>query len=411
LRPQINTVSQFYDGDAGVLTADIDAADAGSVTLTTTSQAGTYGALVVTADVDYYAGQSGKEGFWRALSAYIYPASNLSYGSHTYQMKHSLTGDTNLLTLYVDNPVSPTVTNASVDLSSVTTGYVSGVPKLNSGSQIKVDFDVNSAVGKFFNSTRIADISGTVTSSTNIAPDSAGYTEGQVISINDATVSISSSAYSESPSISIRGYNSKGNSGSSSSVNLNSRVDTVSNESSRKTSGSGEFPVSGYGGTYDSTQSLKTVYTEELQMLNGSYQFPPAVNYSSNTPVAGPDYSTGMGSGVRWVTFNPTSLNNASAFTLTFNGAQNFAGVETTGIEIYAKIEGVTGWIDCNASYPGVGNPSANGDPAMIFASSTAAIKRVTFGAVTRTGTLYIRIGLPSGSNKKFSSITVGSII
>ena len=118
-----------------------------------------------------------------------------------------------------------------------------------------------------------------------------------------------------------------------------------------------------------------------------------------------------MGSGVRWVTFNPTSVNNASAFTLTFNGAQNFAGVETTGIQIYAKVEGVTGWIDCNASYPGVGNPSANGDPALIFGSSTATIKRVTFGAVTRTGTLYIRIGLPAGSNKKFSSISVGSII
>lgn len=411
VRPQISTVTQFYDGDNGTLSVEIDSSVSGSVALTTSSEAGTYGALVVTADADYYAGVSGKEGFWRALSAYLLPASNLTLGHHTYQMKHSTTGNTNLLDLYVDNPATATISGESIDFSSATSSYVSGVPTLSAGTSIKFDFSIASAVGKFFNSSKVADVSGSNVSTANIAPDVAGYAENATISVNDATVTVNSSSYSESPSVSIRGYNSKSVAGTSKSVSLGSRIDTASNESARKVSGSGQYPSSGYGGSFDSSVSLKTTYSEELQMLNGSYQFPPSANYSSNVPVAGPDYSSGMGSGDRWVTFAPQSLTNASAFTLTFNGAQNFSGTETSGIKVYAKVEGQTGWIDCNKSYPGVGSPSNNGDPAMVNGSSSATVKRVTFGSTVRTGTLYIRIALPSGSNKKFTSISISSVV
>ena len=413
LKPQISTVSTFYNGDSGTLSAEIDASVAGSIVLTPASEAGTYGALVVTSDVDYYAGQAGKEGFWRALSGYIVSATNLPYGVHSYQMKHSETGNTNLLSFYVDNPATPTISGDTLDLSSVTTSYVSGVPTLSSGSQIKFSFSVNSAVGKFFNSSKVADITGSNTSTANIAPDAAGYAENAVITVSNATVSVNSLTYSEAPSVSIRGYNSKSVSGTVKSVSLGSRIDTVSNESSRKVSGSGQYPATGYGGAFDSSKSLKTDYSEELQMLNGLFQRPASVNYSSNVPVAGPDYSSGMGTSDRWVTFvYGGSLSSASAFTLTINGTSGtWSGTQTSGVKIYAKVEGVTGWIDCNASYPGVGSPSNNGDPAMVFGSSSATSKRVTFGSTTRSGTLYIRIAFPSGSDKKFSSITIGSIV
>jgi hypothetical protein len=412
LKPQISTVSTFYNGDSGTLSAEIDATVAGSIVLTPASEAGTYGALVVTSDVDFYAGQAGKEGFWRALSAYIASTTNLSYGAHTYQMKHSETGNTNLLSFYVDNPATATVSIQSTGLPS-TASYVSGVPTLSAGSQISFSFSINSAVGKFFNATKVADISSSNTSTANIAPNAAGYAENAVIAVTNAAVTVNSSTYTESLSVSIRGYNSKSVAGTANVPSYPTRIDTVSNESSRKVSGSGQYPATGYGGTYDSTKSLKTDYSEELQMLNGSYQRPASVNYSSNFPVAGPDYSTGMGTGDRWVTFvHGSTLSNASSFTLTINGSSgSWSGAQTAGVKIYAKVEGVTGWIDCNASYPGVGSPSNNGDPAMVFGSSSATSKRVTFGSTTRSGTLYIRIGLPSGSDKKFTSITVGSIV
>jgi hypothetical protein len=413
LTPQIQTVTGFYNGDSGELSAEIDGVVEGSVELTTGNDAGTYDSLIVTSDADFYAGQAGKEGFWTALSAYILPESNLSYGPHTFQLKHDETGNTNLLTFYTDNPASPTIDGESVDLSATTSSYVSGVPTLTAGSSIKLDFSVLSAVGKFFNATKVADVSGPNVSTANIAPDVAGYAENATIVVNDATVTVNSSTYSEAPNVSVKGYNSKSVAGTAKSVTLGARIDTASNETIRKVSGSGQYPTTGYGGTFDSTQSLKTVYTEELQLLNGAYQMPPAVNYSANQPVAGPDYSSGMGTNDRYVTFtHGTVLSNASAFTITINGTSGtWTGTETAGIKIYAKVEGATGWIDCNKSYPGVGSPVNDGDPAMVFGNSSVTSKRVTFGSTVRSGTLHIRIGLPSGSNKKFSSITISSIV
>jgi hypothetical protein len=65
-----------------------------------------------------------------------------------------------------------------------------------------------------------------------------------------------------------------------------------------------------------------------------------------------------------------------------------------------------TGWVDANAAYPGVGNPTANGDPAMVTASSSAAVKLVTFGAAPKTGNVWVRVGIPAGSTKSFTRVT-----
>ena len=186
------------------------------------------------------------------------------------------------------------------------------------------------------------------------------------------------------------------------------RVDTVSIETTRKTSGSGQYPISSYGGTFDSTQSLKTYYTEEMQLKNGIYQIPNGVYtfYSG-----GPDYSTGMGTLNRWVTFNMGSVSGKSTFDFTIGGALNFGGSQvTSGLYFYIKCEGVTGWIDGNASYPGSGSPTNDGDPAMVFANSSATVKRVTFGAIPRSGTVYVRIGFPYNSNKTFTTMSMSTI-
>jgi hypothetical protein len=409
VRPTLAAVTNFYDGDAGTLSAEIDGSSVGSRALTTANDSGTYSALVITADVDFYLGQSGKENFWKALSANIAPTADLALGNHTFQLKHTTTGDTNLLSFWVDNPGTATTSNQSVNLSGVTSHYISGVPTLDAGTSLPISFRVSNAVGKHYNATKIADVTGSSTSTANVAP-TGPYTEGQDIDLSAISVTVNSSAYVENCQVTLKGYNSKGVAGTPQAYSLGTRIDTVSSETGRKTSGSGQFPSTGYNGSFDATQSLKTSYTEELQMLNGRYQIPTG-NYSANAPIAGPDYSTGMGSLDRWVTFNPTSFSSNSAFTLTINGSQGtWSGIETSGIKIYAKVEGATGWVDCNKSYPGTGSPSADGDAAMVFGSSTTTSKRVTFGSTVRSGQLIIRIGLPVGSDKKFQSISVGSI-
>jgi hypothetical protein len=39
--------------------------------------------------------------------------------------------------------------------------------------------------------------------------------------------------------------------------------------------------------------------------------------------------------------------------------------------------------------------------------ASSAASKQITFGSTARSGTIYVRIGLPAGSDKKFTGITI----
>lgn len=402
-------VNNFYDGDAGTLTGEVDASVAGTRILTTADDSGTYGDLVITADDDPYVGQAGKEGFYKQLDANITPAAPLTVASHTLQIKHSITGNSALYTVYIDDPGVTTISGVSHTLPGSNTRYVSGVPSLDVAENITLDLTLNNAVSEFYNATRVVALTSSQTTTQNLNP-SVIPARGDAIAFTSETCPIIASAYSEDVTIAITGYNAKNVAGTPANESTTARVDTVSNESSRLVSGSGQYPAAGYGGVYNSNTDLKATYTEELQMLNGKYQR-PTVNYSSNLPTNGPDYSSGMGAGDRWVTFQPSTLSSNSAFTLNIlNSEGTWSGTETAGVKIYAKVEGVTDWVDCNASYPGSGSPSSDGDAAMVFASSTATVKRVTFGATPRTGDLYIRIALPDGSNKKFSGISITNI-
>jgi hypothetical protein len=411
LRPSTSaflTTDRFYDGDAGVLSAEINASEVGIRTLTTASDVGTYSQLNINDDADYWAGSPGKEGFWKCLSARIVPTADLPYGENRYQLKHTMTGNTPVYTFYVDNPGTPGVSAPSVSLPS-STRFVSGVPSLDPSSNITVGFTVTGAVKKYFSTSKVASISGSNVSTTNIAPDAGGYAEDAVITLTGKTVSVNASTYAENASIALNGYNSKNVAGSASNQSTGARIDTVSNETLRRTSGSGLYPSTGYGSAYSYSADLKTTNTEELQMLNGIYRWPTG-NYSANLPTNGPDYSSGMGSLDRWVTFNGSTITNKSSVLIQFTGATGFsanANMETSGIKIYLKVDGVTGWLDANKYFSLVGSPSADGDAAMTVSGSDADTKNVSFGSTPRTGQVYVRIGLPAGSGMSFSGVTI----
>ena len=408
--PTSTTSTSFYDGDAGTLSAKINGSVAGSRVLTTGDDTGSYSSLKITSDLDPYLGQTGKEGFWRALIAGVEASSPLSVGLNTYQLLHSTTGNTPVYTLYVDDPATPSISSYSIT-SSGTGTYISGVPSLAAGNTVQANFTVGNAIKSHYNSTRIASANSSVTNSANaalpVSPPISGATF--VASIN---LSVSSSSYIENVVVSCLGYNSKGGTASQNVSVLSGtmRVDTVSNETIRKKSGTSTYPTKGssasqFGDTYVSATSL--VSNEELQLLNGSYQYPSA-NYLSNTPV-GPNYSSLTG--IRWVTFNNIgSITAASSLTFTFNGSVNFGGTaEVSNFYLYVLIDGAVptaGWVDGNKPYDGVSSPSVNGDYALVVANSTATSKKITFGQTPRTGTIWVRVGFPSGSDKKFTGIS-----
>jgi len=406
--PRAYVSQAFGDGANGVLDAEIDSTNMGSITLTTNNDVGSDNDLFITSDTDPYVGVAG-EGLYSQLEAYILPVTPLSVDEHIFVMKHSITGNTPDKHVHIDDPDNANISSPSIGLPASCTRYVSGVPSLDVGDTLDCTYTIDDAVrSHYINAlSRIESLAiNNIDVSLSIIP--TAYTS---VTMNNITTTTINNIYVENIIINIMGRNSKSILGTPLATNTNARIDTISDETPRVISGTGQYPTNGYGGSFDSTVSLRSTYVDELQMLDNRYGTPNG-DYSTNNPTAGPDYSTGMGSGTRWVTFKPVTLNNNSAFTLTLpNPIGTWSGVETNGIEIYYKVEGVTGWLNGNSSYPGVGSPVNDGDKGMVYSESTTNIKKCTFGSTVRSGELYIRIGLPNNSDKKFGNIIISNIV
>lgn len=394
--------NSFRDAKSGTLSAEIDSIEVGSVVLTGADDTGVYGELDVVADFDPYAGQAGKEGIFFGLVAAINSAA-LSVGQHFASLIHTITGQTDL-EFYVDDPTTPSISAGTLGFTG-TSSYKSGVPGAAAGQNIEVDFDVTNFCGTHYNPTVIAAAISSQTGAQVNAPLGGPYTSGSTFNAS-INLPVQSGQYSENVSVTKRAYNSRGTMASSSITN-NVRVDTVGTET-RVLSSTGQYPASGYGGAFNSQTDVLSG-NKELQFSNGAFRYPPLTDYTGRIP-SGPDYSSltpDAHNSMRWATFNLGSVSSASFKTFTINGAVNFGGTAlVTGIELYLKVEGATGWLNANGAYPGVGDPSSNGDGALDVGSSTATSKRVTFGATVRSGTVYVRIGIPSGSNKTFTGMT-----
>jgi len=396
--------ADFLDGKQGVLSADINAINAGSITLTTGDDTGlTNGNLYIITDEDPYSGIPAQEDFWWQLTANIVTSApnTLNLGTNVLSMTHDVSGTSNK-TVYLDDPQVPLI--SAINIASTSPGSnISGVPYLITGNLVNATFNLDQVISEYYHSTNVGELVGT-SINTEIYQPVVAPAKGATINAS-IIGTINPGNYEPGAVFDVKGYSSNGTVSTTSFVSI-LNIDSTSNETPRVDSGIGQFPVV-YGGAFDSNNPI--VGNEELQMFNGQYQFPPAVNYSSFYPV-GPDYSAITGGSYatnRWVTFAPIVINNEVAITINFINTTNFGATALmTGIEIYVKVDGATGWINANAAYPGVGVPVADGDPSLVIGSSTATTKRVTF-SVVRSGQVLVRIGFPSGSNKAFGSINV----
>ena len=422
IRPQTQTITNFYDGANGTLSFTVDGVADGSISLTegvgANGNVGSDGGLNITADTDPYAGQQGRELFWEQLSANVQSTNDLTAGATVnYTMTHSITGSASL-DFFIDQPNtggSLTVSGESVDVTAATAakGFVSGVPTFTSGSTIAVSCTVNGAVTKAYNATKICTMSGQQVSTANVPPvTDPGYNEGDTITITAQEVTIGNNKFSDGDfTIALKGINSKGTPGSATNLTVPGRVDTRSNESSRKTSGSGQYPASGYGSSYNSSESLAS--NEELQLLNGKFVY-PSTDYSSI--LGGPNYSSL--SGTRWVTFEVTGPANkgGGTFTITATGLEQtstFNPWQTSDnigvIQILFKLEGASDWMSLNDAFsPGPAMSNGVGI-AMAVAASSYSSKQFSFpaGAYLTSAIGYVKIGLDSGSTAQITSVSV----
>ena len=394
------------------------------VTLETVTLSGTAttakssGYIQHSASIDPYVGVSGQAGFWKGITNFLLtgslPSITPSSSQRTLQLFHPGTDSPETFNYYIDSPLTVSITGITASIPSMTS-YISGVPTLTTSQTITaIGFSVSNVSSYFYAVTSVYQIQNTAghiagsTGDPNTNPTS--YGETGVVSGKSGL--IQASQFSDlSFFFTVRGRNSIGTYGSNTTFTSTShRIDTVSNESSRKTSGSGSYPASGYNGTYDSSQSLVGSYTEELQLRNGVYVY-PSVNYT--TILGGPDYSGA--SGTRWATFNLGTFTNNSAFTLNIIGSSGINAIPPIGqanLLIEVKIEGATSWVNGDAAYAGVGNPGSgsNGVAAVVTGSSTATARRITFGSLTTySGSIIVRIGF-TGTGLQFASLTATSI-
>jgi hypothetical protein len=366
------------------------------------------------ASVDPYVGISGQAGFWKGIVDFSLsgslPAIIPSSSQRTLQLFHPGTDSPETFNYYIDSPLTVSITGITASIPSMTS-YISGVPTLTTSQTVTaIGFSVSNVSSYFYAETSVYQIQNTaghIASSTG-DPDNIPTAYGETGNVTGKSGAIQSSQFSDlSFFFTVRGRNSIGTYGSNTTFTSTShRIDTVSNESSRKTSGSGNYPASGYNGSYDSSQSLVGTYTSELQLRNGIYVY-PTVNYIS---VGGPDYS-GV-SGTRWATFNLGTFTNNSAFTLNIIGSSGITSIAQANLLVEVKIEGATYWVDGDAAYSGVGNPGSvsDGVAAVVIGSSTSTSRRITFGSVTYSGSIIVRIGF-TGSGPQFTSLTATSIV
>jgi hypothetical protein len=419
------TFSGFWNGLLGDITFNVNGVSNGTRTLTTTSvnastaNTGTYLGLTLNVN-DYYLNQTGKSGFWSAIAASGRTQNSLSnnvFTSQTYTLTHSNTGSASEV-FYVDNTYTPTISNISQTSTPSITRYVSGVPSLAVNDSFTYSYRVNSAVSKFYTTGTFGRMDGslwttnsTLYPSTSLSPKPFS---GQSVTLTSQSLAATTNKYSESPTITFYGYSAINGVGTSSQSLGSYRIDTVSNENRLRNADDGENPTVSpviYTSPYTSSERIvgnvsNTSYNYELQLLNGSYQVPSG-NYTS---YGGYDYSS-PGSDTRFVLLTGSPISSVNSVTISFNGTSGTwsaaANGVTSGLFLNVRVNGI-GWVDGNAAYPGSGSPSGNRDPAMVAApASTATSKQITFGSTARSGTIYVRIGLPAGSDKKFTGITI----
>jgi hypothetical protein len=384
-----------------------------TVTIDSSSTGKTSGIITYTI-ADPYAGISGEAGFWTGITAFNVTGTlstiTSSSSSRLMIFSHPGTDSPESLTYYIDNPLTPAISNLSVTMPAMTR-YISGVPSLASGAIITLNsFNIINVSSYFYASSYVWSINGSLVASLTGDPDNIPTIYAETGIVTNKTTIVNNSVYSDTSfSFTLTPRNSRSINGTTSGyTNGNYRVDTVSNESARLTSSNGSYPSIGWGGTWNSNSGVSLLTnTDEMMMKNGIYQYPSG-NY---TAFGGPDYSSI--SNIRWVTYNIGTFNNKSAFTLNFIGSSGIlVKYNQSNLLVEVIISGATYWVDGDAAYSGVGNPgsNSNGVGAVVDNVSTPTSRRITFGSITYSGAIIVRVGL-TGSGVTFTNLTATNIV
>ena len=343
-----------------------------------------------------------------------------------------------ILKFAFDNYVTAQIISATISSDTNASGtwvYVSGVPRLPPGATLGFTLVGRHFIKLFYNLTQLWRVTGAGIVEKIRAPSSdivgAAYLAPTDIITDISTLVVAANSYVASlgGDLVVRLYNSSGDYVQSAatvsllrdtdatlvtSLSIDTRSQVAGAESTQRcTSGLGQYPATGYGGAYVSTQSLAA--NEELQLLGGTYTY-PLLNYAATSP-AGPDYSV-VGirdttySQFRWATFDadigsdPRYISRALVTLVGVVGS--FVDLVDAGsVKIYLRVNGINYWLSATDGYDATsgGVFTANGNGIAEYGVYDDSIVGgnyllpITLGYSRLVETVYIRVGIAYNVN------------
>lgn len=454
------TITNVGPGDSGVVTAYFNGVAAGSATLATGSQNGTYSNLIISADQDYNnVVPTVTAGFWESFSASL-SGNTVPAGWNRAQIVDTAGSPTNTITWYYDSstPGTPTFSNTSISLTSNSSTYSSTIPHFNTSTNFRIKGNVSRLSGDTYPLAVSSGASTMVSTSSGGAfstPGSVTYTgAGVTVPLSRNLYVSSGSAYFEmnvgtttgfgssasGPSLSVNNNYATGSSGAlivsgtptvlyktgtsstmeETAVTFGSTVGTGSGTASRIINpGSTDNPAYTANATVFNSQT-STLQTYDATIVAAVLKH-DQTNYSTGYLPVGPNLSSGR-SGAQYFTFRFVRT-SVSKFNIKFTGtiAGLWVALPGSGIDTSSTLNG---WLTMDTAYAGAGQPGAGaggngsngcalGGVVTLNSAVTNHSKTCTFGTVssssTATNEIYVRIKLTSGQTVSALSLETAS--
>jgi hypothetical protein len=435
-----NTITNTGPGDSGNVSVYLNNVVVGSRTMTTGSDNGTYGNLIIANNVDYGTIAGTATGFWESFNASA--SGTVSAGWNEVYIQHSGAGKTNTYYWYYDSssPGTPAISSASITPpGSPVLVYSSTVPHYSSSNNFGIGFNVNRLSGDMY---PVSDtfVTGTAGGAFS-APTGVTYATANIatplsrnlyVSSGNATVSTTASIISgfgssaAGPSVTVNNSYASGTQSFTPSGTVLYKTGTSSameetNITVGSTIGTGNGAVSRIVSisssdtpAYTGTEAFFNSQTSTLQTYDativGAVLKHDQTNYSTGYLPAGPDLSTGRSSD-QYFTFKFVRT-SVSKFDIQVVGTVAGLWVALPGSTI-DNTSSLNGWLDMSIAYGGSGVPGTtnggNGSNGCsvggTIALNTSGTQRktCTFGTVssssTATNSIYVRIKLISGQS------------
>lgn len=374
------------------------------------------------------------DGFFQTFDSQVVGATS-PVGLNHVQIKHSLSGDTNVLTFVRDTLTAvPAVTASTVAENTPTLAASSGINHYFTGSTLNVSSDFTNLAGQTYASGTIVALSGPGTT-VNFAAGQGGIPAIPAVntlaySIVNQVFTIGGNVFSKTAKITTTATNPNGSGSGTHSKNLL----VLSGTQTFKDSGitafgadlgakrvlaantNGDTPVVSFvtansasnAGTWSTVQDLSaTGYKSEAALVGGSLTA-DKTNYADNTVYAPTtvDYSTK--DTVQYATYR-FNVAAKSSFTLNVTGTYSgvwvaLPGISTDSAQSPAALNGA--WWDAKTLYNGAGVPGRAGDTGAgcangVAATGTSGAVAITFGTASSSNTtnnaVFVRIRLNAG--------------